>query len=259
MRVFKKSADQPLKIWLTGAGSGIGRALALRLAQEGHLLIVSGRFETPLLALAAEQPHCIIPLVCDVTDADSVQQAVQRIEARLGYLDQVILNAGTCEYIDQAQVDLALVRRVMETNFFGLVACVEAALPLLKKAPVGHQPRFVAISSAAALAPLPRAEAYGASKAAVSYFMESLRLDLAPQGIAVTVVYPGFVATPLTAQNDFPMPMQVTAEAMAEAILRGVTRGQPEVRYPRVFVALVAWLGRLPFRLRQWLSRKMVR
>ncbi|WP_416885869.1 SDR family NAD(P)-dependent oxidoreductase [Marinospirillum sp.] len=254
-----KPKDQPLKIWLTGAGSGIGRALALHLAQQGHQLVVSGRSEAPLLALAAEQPHCIIPLVCDVTDADSVRQAAQRIEARLGYLDQVILNAGTCEYIDQAQVDLALVRRVMETNFLGLVACVEVALPLLKKVPLGHQPRLVAISSAAALAPLPRAEAYGASKAAVSYFMESLRLDLAQQGVAVTVVYPGFVATPLTAQNDFPMPMQVTAAAMAEAIVRGVARGRPEIRYPLFFVGLVGFLGRLPFRLRQWLSRKMVR
>lgn len=243
------------RIWVTGAGSGIGRELALQLAHAGHRVVVTARSASALESLA-EVSENILPVVGDVTDPNSLAAAGRVIQQHMGGLDCAILNAGTCEYLDDGRVDAALLRRVMETNFMGLVHCVEMAQPLLAGS---DSARLVAISSAAAYAPLPRAEAYGASKAAVSYFMETLRLDLAHQGVAVTVVYPGFVKTPLTDRNDFPMPMQVSAEAMAAAIHQGLVQGKAEIRYPKLFVGLVRCFGRLPFFIRTRLGLKMVR
>ena len=243
------------RIWLTGAGSGIGRALAIQLAAAGHKLAVSGRSVTALNEVAAN-PGEFLVLPADVTDQNALRTAAATINQLWGGLDCVLLNAGSCEYLNAGQVDAALVRRVMETNFMGLVNTLEAAQPLLKNSAA---PNLVAISSSAAYAPLPRAEAYGASKAAVSYFMESLRLDLAAQGVGVSLVYPGFVKTPLTDKNDFPMPMLISADQAAEAIIQGMNQGRAVIHTPRFFVALVRRLGRLPFFLRTRLTQRMVR
>ncbi|WP_114416737.1 SDR family NAD(P)-dependent oxidoreductase [Marinospirillum perlucidum] len=250
-----KPLQQPSRIWITGAGSGIGRELALQLAEAGHRLVISGRRYEPLQEVADEYPHVEVA-VADVTSPVNLQQAVSLIEEKLGGVDMVILNAGTCEYLDDGKVDAARIRRVLETNFMGLVYSVEAVQALLSRSP---SPALVALSSSAAYAPLPRAEAYGASKAAVSYFMESLRADLAAQKVFVSVVYPGFVKTPLTDRNDFPMPMRISAEEAARQIILGLKKGQPEIRVPRLFVALVRRLGRLPFFLRSRITQRMVR
>lgn len=242
------------RIWITGAGSGIGKALVDGLMKEGHQLVVTARSQSTLEQLAQSEQLLLAP--ADVTDLQALKQVAVQINQQLGGLDMVILNAGTCEYLDEGRVDADLVRRVMETNFMGVVNTLEVAQPLLA---ASQNPYLVAVSSSAAYAPLPRAEAYGASKAAVSYFMESLRVDLAAQGVGVTVVYPGFVKTPLTDRNDFPMPMRISAEEAAETIIQGLKKGQPEIRVPRLFVALVRRLGRLPFLIRTRLTQRMVR
>ncbi|SFC31241.1 Short-chain dehydrogenase [Marinospirillum celere] len=244
------------RIWITGAGSGIGKALVERLAAEGHQLVITARTSASLEDLAQLSEERILAAPADVTQLSELQEVAKKVEEHLGGLDMVILNAGTCEYLDDGQVDAALVRRVMETNFMGLVNTLEVAQPLLKNS---AHPYLVAISSAAAYSPLPRAEAYGASKAAVSYFMESLRVDLAAKGVGVSVVYPGFVKTPLTDRNDFPMPMRISAEQAAADIVAGLKKGQPEIRVPRLFVAMLRRLGRLPFFIRTRLTQRMVR
>lgn len=243
------------RIWITGAGSGIGLALAEQLAQAGHQLVITARSASRLEDLASRYSQIQVA-PADVTDPEALQVVAQEIKDTLGGLDMLILNAGTCEYLDQGRVDSALIKRVMDTNFMGLVYCLEAVQPLLMKS---KHPYLVAVSSSAAYAPLPRAEAYGASKAAVSYFMESLRIDLAHQGVGVSVVYPGFVKTPLTDKNDFPMPLQISAEQAARQIIQGLEKGQPEIRIPRFFVEMVRRLGRLPFFLRTRLTQRMVR
>ncbi|WP_404415598.1 SDR family NAD(P)-dependent oxidoreductase [Marinospirillum sp.] len=243
------------RIWITGAGSGIGLALAEQLAQAGHRLVITARSASSLEDLARRYSRIQVA-PADVTDPEALQAVAQRIEEKLGGLDMVLLNAGTCEYLEQGRVDSALIKRVMDTNFMGLVYSLEAVQPLLEKS---ANPYLVAIASSAAYTPLPRAEAYGASKAAVSYFMESLRVDLAAQGVGVSVVYPGFVKTPLSDKNDFPMPMRISAEEAARQIIKGLRKGQPEIRVPRFFVEVVRRLGRLPFFLRTRLTQRMVR
>ncbi|WP_075880551.1 SDR family NAD(P)-dependent oxidoreductase [Vreelandella massiliensis] len=249
----------PQRIWLTGATSGIGEAVAQQLLAEGHQVVLSARSEDKLDALCAKRDNAIA-LPVDITDRDAVLAAGETIRERLGALDLVLLNAGTCEYVDMPDFDMALIERVLTPNLYGTLYGVEAALPLLRAArKEGRPARLAATSSASAYLPLPRAEAYGASKAAVSYFLESLRLDLHPEGIDVSLIHPGFVKTPLTERNDFPMPMRVSVEHAANAILNGLAKGRLDIHFPRRFTYLVKFMGILPPRLRRAIGLRMVR
>ncbi|MFO8045805.1 MAG: SDR family NAD(P)-dependent oxidoreductase [Halomonas sp.] len=247
------------RIWLTGATSGIGKALAERLLDDGHRVALSARGEPDLQRLAAGRDNALL-LPLDVSDREAVARAGDRIAEAFGGLDLALLNAGTCEYLDAQYFDVDLVERVFAPNFFGAVYCIEAALPLLRQARAeGGRPLLAATSSAAAYLPLPRAEAYGASKAALSHFLESLRLDLHAEGIGVSVIHPGFVKTPLTDRNDFPMPMRIGVEQAAEAILAGLSRRRPDIHFPRRFTLLLKLMGILPPALRHRLGLRLVR
>lgn len=249
----------PQRIWLTGATSGIGEAVAVKLLDEGHQVVLSARNADKLAALCGERPNAIaLPL--DISDQQAVLDAAQQIESRLGALDIALLNAGTCEYLDAQDFDMALIKRVFDANLYGTLYCVEAALPLLRAASKeGGQPLLAATSSASAYVPLPRAEAYGGSKAAISYFLESLRLGLDQEGIRVSLIHPGFVKTPLTDLNDFPMPMRISAEQAADALLNGLAKGRLDIHFPRRFTYIVKLLGILPPRLRHAFGLRMTR
>lgn len=249
----------PQRIWLTGATSGIGEALANTLIAQGHHVVLSARNQDALEALCEGHPHAYaLPL--DISDRQAVVSAGEQIQRWLGALDLALFNAGTCEYLDAQQFDMALVERVFTPNVFGTLYGVEAALPLLRAARKEGKPaRLAATSSASAYVPLPRAEAYGASKAAISYFFESLRLDLHQEGIDVSLIHPGFVKTPLTARNDFPMPMQISAEQAADTIIAGLVKGRLDIHFPRRFTYIVKLLGILPPMLRRSIGLRMTR
>lgn len=244
------------RIWLTGASSGIGRALAEKLAAQGHLLALSARSAEPLQEMAERFPGQILVLPADLTDAAAVAAVGQTISQEWGALDWAILNAGNCEYVDVEQFEAAMFERVMRINVLGTANCIETALPLLRN---GAEPRLVGVGSSVTFCPLPRAEAYGASKAAVRYLFQALELDLARWNIGVTLVSPGFVETPLTAQNDFPMPMQVTSDKAADTIIRGIHKGKREISFPGPFIAILKLLGALPNALRFALTKGMAR
>ncbi|MDK9688581.1 SDR family NAD(P)-dependent oxidoreductase [Halomonas sp. LC1] len=249
----------PQRIWLTGATSGIGEALAKQLIEQGHRVVLSARNEEALHKLCDGHDNAY-PLPLDVSDHQAVLAAGEQIREWLGALDVALFNAGTCEYLDARHFDMALVERVFTPNLFGTLYGVDAALPLLRAARKEGKPaRLAATSSASAYLPLPRAEAYGASKAAVSYFLESLRLDLHQEGIDVSLIHPGFVKTPLTDRNDFPMPMQVTADEAAKSIIAGLAKGRLDVHFPRRFTYIVKCLGILPPALRRWIGLRMTR
>lgn len=244
------------RIWLTGASSGIGRALAEKLAAQGHLLALSARSAEPLQEMAERFPGQILVLPADLTDAAAVAAVGQTISQEWGALDWAILNAGNCEYVDVEQFEAAMFERVMRINVLGTANCIETALPLLRN---GAEPRLVGVGSSVTFCPLPRAEAYGASKAAVRYLFQALELDLARWNIGVTLVSPGFVETPLTAQNDFPMPMQVTSDKAADTIINGIHKGKREISFPGPFIAVLKLLGALPNALRFALTKGMAR
>ena len=244
------------RIWLTGASSGIGAALAEVLLQQGHRLALSARNAGALHALAERYPGQVLQAPGDLTDPEQVRAIGERIGEHWGALDQAILNAGTCEYVDVQDFQAAMIERVMRANLFSAAHCVEAALPLLRQ---GERPHLVAVSSSVTFLPLPRAEAYGASKAALSYLFDTLRVDLAAEGIAVTLVSPGFVDTPLTQKNDFPMPMRWPVEKAARHIALKLDRQPYHIAFPGPFIAILRLLGSLPKGLQLALGKRLSR
>ncbi len=245
------------RVWITGASSGIGRALAMELSRAGARVVISGRDANRLEEVAAECAGAeVITIPFDVARRDGNMTATSRIRGRFGALDTVILNAGICEYVDLPAFDSESIKRVMDVNYMGLVYGIEAALPLLRE---GNQPHIVGMSSTVAYTGLPRAEAYGASKAAIRYFLQALRVDLMPESIDVSIICPGFVKTPLTDLNDFPMPMRMTPAAAAVAIRRGMERRKHEITFPFLFSLWLKGLAALPSPLRMRLLRPLSR
>jgi NAD(P)-dependent dehydrogenase (short-subunit alcohol dehydrogenase family) len=244
------------RIWLTGASSGIGAALAELLLQRGHRLALSARTAEPLRALAARYPGQVLVAPGDLGDAAQVRAIGERIAQLWGALDTVVLNAGTCEYVEVQSFEAAMIERVVRANLFSASYCIEAALPLLR---LGREPHLVGIGSAVTYLPLPRAEAYGASKAGMRYLLEALRVDLAAEGIAVTLVSPGFVDTPLTQNNDFPMPMRWPVAKAARHIAERLEQRPYEIAFPGPFIAILRLLAHLPKRLQVAIGTRMAR
>ena len=242
------------RIWVTGASSGIGRDLALELSRCGARLILSGRSRERLQAVADLCQGNVFVLPFDAAERSGNLEAASAIGDRFGAVDTVVLNAGICEYIDLPSFDSDAIRRVMEVNFMGVVYGIEASLPLLRK---GVSPHLVGMSSTVAYTGLPRAEAYGSSKAAIRHLLQSLRVDLRAESIDVSIICPGFVKTPLTDLNDFPMPMRISAERSAVCIRRGLERRSHEIRYPFLFATMLRLLGLMPSRLRTILLQPM--
>lgn len=203
-------------IWVTGASSGIGLALVERLLGWGNTVIASARNLGSLESLTVPLASKLHLLPCDIGDADSMRAASAAMQTLTDRLDIAILNAGICEYVDLPRLDSESVARVFNVNMVGTSRCVEMALPLLEKSSAGV---LAGISSLSSVVPFPRAEAYGASKAALDYFFDALAIDLHDSPVTVSVIRPGFVATPLTDKNDFDMPAIVQPERAVREIL----------------------------------------
>lgn len=247
------------KIWITGGGSGIGRALALQLAGQGNTVVISGRTAEKLQETAISYARegkgggDIIPLPFDVSNDSLIALVTRQIKESLGGLDMAILSAGTCEYVDNAELDIALFRRTFETNLFGVVNASSIALSLFQEArEQEYKPQLVVISSLSTVTGLPRAEAYGASKAAVDYFSDSLAIDLHEQGVSVSLIQPGFIYTPMTAQNDFAMPFAMSADAAAKRIITAIQNRKRLYRFPSRLYWLIKLASSVPW---LWYSR----
>ncbi len=256
---MSKRLESTRNIWITGAGTGIGEAVSKALIEQGHKLIVTGRRQQPLDALAQLAPDRVTPAPADTTDAERLQAMTPELE-RYGALNMVILNAGTCEYLEIADYDSQIIANNLNTNVVGTARCLDIALPALRRAKAKGEPAsLVIVSSSAWWFPFARAEGYGASKAALTYFAHALRADLAAEGIDVVVVSPGFVKTPLTDRNDFPMPFLVSAEDAADRIVKGLARGRNEIAFPKRFTWTLRLLGALPRPIIDRMSAAMAR
>lgn len=216
------------QIWLVGASFGIGRALAEALAERDNMVFVTARSEASLHDLQSKYPNRISCIPGDITDPEQLENIKSTLNQNTDLLDMLILCAGTCEYDDGAELNTEMYRRVFDLNFFATVDCTRVALPLLEKS----KGEIVALSSLAIAVPFPRAEAYGASKAALEYFMKSLKIDLLTRGVGVSLVRPGFVDTPLTQKNDFPMPMLMSPTEAANEIIKGLEHNKSMISFP---------------------------
>jgi short-subunit dehydrogenase len=246
-------------VWITGASSGIGEALARSLVRGGHRLVVTGRRQAALEALSQLAPKRVKVAVADTTNRDELARIAGDLDA-FGPLNMAVLNAGTCEYVDVAEYDSVVIERNIVTNVLGTARSLDIALPALRRARAQGAPAtLVIVSSSAWWFPFGRAEGYGASKAALTYLGHALRADLAAEGIDVVVVSPGFVKTPLTDQNDFPMPFRISAEDAAERIVSGLARGHNEISFPKRFTWLLKALSAMPQPLIDRLAARMAR
>lgn len=226
------------RVLITGASSGIGRAVAIGYATLGWQVYAGGRSEERLTSLCACYPS-IVPVIANVCVETEVAQVVDMLPA----LDLLILNAGSCEYIDDAKhFDGALFKRIIDTNLISVGYCLAHWLPKVK-----HGGQLALTSSSASFLALPRAQAYGASKAALSYLARTLSIDLAAADISVSLINPGFVETPLTNKNDFPMPGIVTTEHAAAMIIKGLKQRKHTINFPCIFIFVLSFLSLLPF------------
>lgn len=243
--------------WITGAGKGIGRALAARLVGEGWTVAASARTTGDLARLAAECPDGRVhPFPLDVTAIKANSTAVDEIERALGPIDLAVLNAGTHTAMPAEAFSVATVTRLMETNFIGTVNCLGQIIPRFIERRRGH---IAVVASLAGYRGLPTAAAYGATKAALINMCESLKPELERHGVRLTLINPGFVKTPLTGRNAFPMPFLIDAEDAAAYICRGLARSAFEISFPRRFAFIMKLLRLLPDRLFFMLSRRMTR
>lgn len=228
------------RVWLVGASTGIGAAMAHELARRGARLALSARSANKLAALGI--PDALL-LPCDATDTASLAAARATLSLQWTGIDLIVYLAGDYVPMRAEDFNLATAERVVEVNFNGAMRLAATVLGDLHP---GGGIAFVA--SVAGYRGLPKALAYGPGKAALIHFAECLHLDLAPRGIGVWVINPGFVATRLTAKNDFAMPALLTPEQAAVAAVDGFSSGNFEIHFPKRFTRVLKLLSLLPYR-----------
>jgi short-subunit dehydrogenase len=240
-------------IWIIGASTGIGRSVALAFAKAGVRVAASARSADGLATLVAEGNGLISAWPMDAVDAESVKTAAAKIEAASGPVQAMLYCAATWSNDTESQAKSSTVRPVFEVNIFGCLNAIEAVLPGMKARRSG---RIAIISSVAGFRGLPRALAYGSSKAALTHIAEALKFECDEAGVVVQTIHPGFVKTPLTDKNDFNMPFLMSAENAANRVVHGMSGTGFEITFPRRFTWMLKLLRMLPYSLYFWLVRK---
>ena len=238
-------------IWITGASSGIGKALAIKFAKEGWKVAISARREN-LLNEIAKTYNDIFPYPLDVTDSKKCELVFNSIKEKFKNVDISVFSTGIHDPKSEKSLDLNKVRQIMEVNFFGTINSVNAVYKYYKERKSGQ---ISIVSSVAGYRGLPAGGAYCASKSALTSFTESLNFDMKRNNVRVSLISPGFIKTPMTDQNDFPMPMIKTPEFAAEEIYNGLVKKNAfEIHFPKSFTFIMKILQILP----NWIYFKLV-
>ena len=242
-------------VWITGGSSGIGAEAAKRLADQGFCVFVSARSREDIEALARvyNGPGEIRSLPLDVTDKQACQHAVDEI-GRMGFeIAIAIFSAGTYQPMKGSELILETFEKTFIVNFNGVVNCLVPAVERMKKAGKGQ---IAVISSVSGYGGLRMASAYGASKAALINMCESLKFDFDPMNIKIQLVNPGFIDTPMTATNKFPMPFLMPVDKAADYMVSCLKKDMFEITFPRRFTYLLKFVNILPYQLYFWIVGK---
>ena len=246
-------------VWITGASAGMGRALALQMARKGYDVIASARSVDQLEALAAESAGMlgrIYAHACDATDQAGMAAAVAEIEDRHGPLCLAVFNAGNYWPTRGEALDIEAFRKTYELNLFGVL---NGLVPVVERMKGHGRGQVVLVASVSGYTGLPKASAYGASKAAINNMAESLKFDFDRMNIRIQVVNPGFIDTPLTEKNDFAMPALMPVDKAIAAMIYGMENGGFEITFPRRFTYVLKLMRILPhplyFALMRWITR----
>jgi NAD(P)-dependent dehydrogenase (short-subunit alcohol dehydrogenase family) len=241
-------------VWITGASTGIGAEIAKQLGEAGVIVATSARKADVLIVNAALNSN-LKPYPLDVTDAALVASTFTQIERDLGPVDLVIAGAGTYAPLSLDEFKPGAFQSTYQVNYLGVINVLAAVLPTFRKRKTGH---VSWIASVAGYIGLPKAASYGPTKAALINLAECLAPELAVEGITTSIINPGFVKTPLTAQNDFDMPYLMEVEDAARATIAGLVKRKFEVAYPSRFVWILKTLQLLPYPWFFGLVRKFV-
>ena len=243
------------KIWITGASSGIGKALSEKFALEGWKVAVSARRKEILDNMANNENISSYPL--DVTNQDQVNNISSKIIDDFGNLDLCVFSSGTYDPKLEQEVNIRQNKLVMETNFFGVLYCIKSIEKYFKNKKKGH---ISIVSSVAAYRGLPNSSGYGPSKAALTNLSESLYFDFKKHNVRISLISPGFIKTPLTDKNEFAMPFIKTPEFAAEKIFNGLTKGKAfEIHFPKELTLFLKFLRILPYRMYLFLIDKFIK
>jgi NAD(P)-dependent dehydrogenase (short-subunit alcohol dehydrogenase family) len=239
--------------WITGASTGIGRALSLDLARDGYLVVLTARSADKLESLKSEIVALggkAVTAVGDVTDEKAMAELVDRIEIEHGAIALAVFNAGNYWPTDGTRLDIEAFRKTYDINVFGVLNGLVPLVERYKRRGRGHA---VIVSSVSGYAGLPKAAAYASSKAAMINMAECLKFDFDKMGLGIQVVNPGFIDTPLTEKNDFPMPFLMPVEKASRRLADGLKSQSFEITFPRRFTFMLKLICKLPYPLYFWL------
>ena len=230
-------------IWITGASSGIGKALALKFANEGWQVAASARSEN-LLKIISESNKNITSFPLDVTNGENCKEIFKQIKNKYESINICFFSTGTWDPKKEKDIDIDQMKKVMNVNFFGTLNCIKAVEKYFKEKNNGH---ISIVSSIAGYRGLPNSTGYGASKAALNNLAESLYFDFGRYNVRVSLVSPGFIKTPMTDKNQFKMPFLKTAEYAADKIYKGLINGSSfEIDFPKELTLILKFLKILP-------------
>ena len=239
-------------IWITGASSGIGKSLAIKFANEGWQVAASARRENLLKELSDTSSN-IHSFPLDVTDSQKCKNVSKEIINKLENIEICVFCTGIHDPKSERSLNLEKVKKIMEVNFFGTINSINSVYDYFKEKESGH---ISMVSSVAGYRGLPAGGAYCASKSALTTFAESLYFDLKRFNVRVSVVHPGFIKTPMTDQNDFPMPMIKSPEFAADEMFKGLTQSNAfEIHFPKQFTFIMKILKIMP----NWLYLKLIK
>ena len=245
------------RVWVIGASSGIGEACARALLKRGAKLALSSRRIDRLEAIAqSADPNRSLVVPVDVMDPSSIAHAYQTIKTQWGGIDLLLFVSGIYIPLRADDFNMKDAQKTVDSNILGPMRAVATVLPDMLQVGHGH---LAIVGSVAGYSGLPKALAYGPTKAAMINFCETLFYDLQPKGIGVHMISPGFVATEATAQNDFEMPALISAEEAANEILEGIRRGEFDIHFPKRFSGFLKFLRILPYPIYFWIVRKFVK
>jgi short-subunit dehydrogenase len=231
-------------IWITGASSGIGKALSIKFAQEGWIVAASARREGLLQELTKINQN-IHSFPLDVTNPEQCKKVFEDIRKKFNNIEISIFGTGIHDPNSEKKFNLDKIRKIMEVNYFGTMNSINSVYDYYNDKKSGQ---ISIISSVAGYRGLPAAGAYCASKSALTSFTESLRFEMIRKNVRVSLVSPGFIKTPMTDQNDFPMPMIKSPEFAAEQIYIGLTKKTGfEIHFPKAFTFFLKFLRILPY------------
>ena len=243
-------------VWITGASSGIGKALAIKFANEGWQVAASARRENLLQELNNNNSN-IHSFPLDVKDESATKKVFQDIVKKFETVDICVFCTGIHDPESEKRLNNEKIREIMETNFFGTVNCIIAVNKFFRDKQSGH---ISIVSSVAGYRGLPAASAYCASKAALTSLAESLYVDFKRFNVRVSVVSPGFIKTPMTDKNKFPMPMIKSPEYAAEKMFIGLTKKNVfEIHFPITLTLIMKLLKIMPNWLYLLVARKLIK